>query len=110
MARVRFRHSKACRIDRELGVAKTLAVLPIEQVADCRTAGGIHFALPLLAEDAGNAGIGCFARFGFAASGAAIGEAGLAGLQLKFFSTSNTGFDRKGHIASMVAKNRCGNR
>ena len=35
--------------------------------------------------------------FRFAAGGAAIGEAGLAGAQLEFLVTDDAGFDREGH-------------
>ena len=40
--------------------------------------------------------------------GAAVGEAGLAGAQLKLLSAGDTGFDGKGHTENMVAKGEGG--
>jgi len=71
-----------------------LAVFAVEHIAHCIAAGCTLFlARALVAKVA----FALFAVLRFAATGAAIGKAGLAGSQLKFISANDTGFNRKGH-------------
>ena len=90
------------------------AVFAVEHVAHGAAAQSVALGLDSAVHaaigevDAGTSGFG-FGGLRFAARGAAIGKAGLAGQELKFIPANDTGFDRKCH-ATMVAKNGCGNR
>src|SRR5208337_1830781 len=74
-----------------------LAVLAVEQVADRAAAGGIDLAFCFGVKDVGRVCRSRLGRFRFAAGGAAIGEAGLAGLQLEFLAANYARFDRERH-------------
>jgi hypothetical protein len=79
------------------------AVFAVEEVAHGGAAGGgLLLAGALVAEVAGG-----FFGIGFAARGAAIGEAGFAGTQLEFLSAFDAGFDGEGH-GDMVAPGAIG--
>ena len=69
-----------------------LAVLAIEQVFD-RTATVRVLLLVAGVEASFFGGLFVFNAAGWAA----VGKAGLAGLQFKFLTTNDTGFDREGH-------------
>src|SRR5271154_1644616 len=79
-----------------------LAILAVEEVTHRRSASfvGLLQSLAFL-------GIHTRLRFGirvlgFAAGGAAVGEAGLVGLQLKLFSADRACLDWKCHPPSMI--------
>lgn len=69
-------------------------VLAVEHVAHRVAAGCVQVLARVLVA---KITAGLFACFGFAATRAAIGEAGLAGTQLELLTANGTGFDRKSH-------------
>jgi hypothetical protein len=70
------------------------AFFTIEHVTHCTPAScALFLARALVAEVA----TGFFIRFRFAALGAAIGKAGLAGPQFELFTANDTGFDWESH-------------
>ena len=78
--------------------ARYLAVFSVEKVAHGAAAGGVDFVLgAALGVVGGAARLGLGRFFGFAAGRAAIGEAGLAGVELEFLVTNDARFDGEGH-------------
>jgi hypothetical protein len=73
-------------------------VFAVEHIANGAAAQSVDFGLDSAVDrvGAGAQGFG-FGRLGLTARRAAIGEAGLAGPKLKFFSANDTGFDWEGH-------------
>lgn len=95
-----------CRLNAAVAL---LAVFAVEHVADDAAALGVDFALVA----AGDSIFGSVFRvrpvgraaFGFAAAWAAVGEAGLVGLQLEFFSANDAGLNGEyRHNEIMLAK------
>ena len=84
-----------CRAGTKLSA---LAVFAVEEIADGGAAGSIGFAVIRKT----GSGLGGGIVFGFAASGTAVGEAGLVWLQFEFFAAEGTGADRKRHRTSMI--------
>jgi hypothetical protein len=80
----------------EVGIFLLLAVFAVEHVAHDAAAFGSGFLVVLEACGGGERGV----RFCFwlAAGGTAIGEAGLVGLQLEFFTTDGAGTNWEGHF------------
>ena len=69
-------------------------VFAVKHVAHCTAAGcALFLARILVAKVAAD----LFTGFRLAATGAAIGKAGLAGPQLELFTTNDTGFNGKRH-------------
>ena len=87
----------AAGIDPKVEMAWRSAVFAVEHVAHDAAAFGIGFAV---GEARGGWGGGA-GVFGLTAGGTAIGEAGLVGLQLEFFTTNGAGTDWEGHRSSL---------
>jgi len=89
----RFRH-KPWRVWPEIGST----VFAVEEVAHGAAAGGVDFELgTALCVVGGAARLGLGGFFRLAAGGAAIGEAGLAGMELELLVANDAGFDRERH-------------
>jgi hypothetical protein len=78
-------------------VNERLAVFAVEKVTHGAAAGGIDFVCGAALDVVSGAEFvfGGFLRL--AAGGAAIREAGLAGVKLELLVTNDAGFDREGH-------------
>jgi hypothetical protein len=76
-------------------VRSKLAFVAVEHVADGFAAGGVQFGVA-----AGEVAFIVVFFLGLAAGGAAVGEAGLVGAQLEFFSTDGAGADGEWHDSS----------
>src|SRR5690349_1164593 len=79
------------------GPFASLCVSAIEQIADRFSAGRVQLVRGATLDRVEFIVCGCFRLFGGAAFGAAVGEAWLVRLQLKFFPTHYTGFFGKRH-------------
>src|SRR5580692_6451592 len=75
----------------------TLAVFAVEKVADGAAASGVDFNLDAALGGVKRAALVLLGLLRLTARRAAIGEAGLAGAELKFITAGNTGLDRKRH-------------
>ena len=79
--------------------AANSTVFAVEEVAHGAAAGGVDFGFgfaPGVVDRRPRRGLG-LGRFGLAARGAAVGKAGLAGMELKLLVTDHTGADRERH-------------
>jgi len=92
------------RFERLRGL-RTSTVSSVEEVAHRAAARSVDLVFGAAFGVVGGATgreLGFGIRFG--AGRAAIGEAGLVGLQLEFLAADNTGLDRKRHDANMLTK------